>query len=83
LATHRTIRCLGLPKRAAIAKGVKEYGVMKVVLLALRFLLLGLAISLAACDDEGRFKDSVSQAEDEDEEREEAEEAEEDEDDDA
>jgi hypothetical protein len=36
--------------------------------MVMRYLLLALAISLAGCDDEGRFKDSVSQAEDEDEE---------------
>jgi hypothetical protein len=55
---------------------------MRVVLLSLRIVLLALATSLAACDDDnGGFKDSVSQAEDEDEEREEAEEDEEDEED--
>jgi hypothetical protein len=42
---------------------------MRMVLLALRVLLLALATSVAACDDEGRLQDSVSQAEDEDEEQ--------------
>jgi hypothetical protein len=42
----------------------------------MRVLLLALATSLAACDDEGRLQDSVSQAEDEDEEREEQDELE-------
>jgi hypothetical protein len=45
--------------------------------MVMRYLLLALAISLAGCDDDGRFKDSVSQAEDEDEEQAAAEEQEE------